>query len=40
MYVYDFREWHDSQKHSLKQVMELTIETFVKEDSLIICTEE
>ena len=30
---------YDSKKHSLKQVMELTIETFVREDSLIICTE-
>ena len=29
---------YDSNKHSLKQVMELTIETFVREDSLIICT--
>ena len=31
---------YDSKKHSLKQVMELTIETFVREDSLIICTEK
>ena len=31
---------YDSKKHSLKQVMELTIETFVREDSLIICTED
>ena len=29
---------HDSTKHSLKQVMELAIETFVGEDSLIIST--
>ena len=29
---------YDSKKHSLKQVMELTIETFVREDSLIIST--
>ena len=29
---------YDSKKHSLKQVMELTIATYVKEDSLIICT--
>ena len=29
---------YDSQKNSLKQVMEVTIETFVREDSLIICT--
>ena len=29
---------YDSQKKSLKQVMELTIETFVREDSLIIST--
>ena len=29
---------YDSKKHSLKQVMELTIETFIREDSLIICT--
>ncbi len=29
---------YDSKKHSLKQVMELTIETFVREDSLIMCT--
>lgn len=31
---------YESKKHSLKQVMELTIETFVREDSLIICTRE
>ena len=31
---------YDSKKHSLKQVMELAIETFVGEDSLIICTSE
>ena len=31
---------HDSTKHSLKQVMELAIETFVGEDSLIICTRD
>ena len=31
---------YDSKKHSLKQVMELTIETFVREDSLIISTRE
>ena len=30
---------YDSKKHSLKQVMELTIENYVKEDSLIICTD-
>ena len=29
---------YDSKKNSLKQVMELTIETFVREDSLIIST--
>ena len=29
---------YDSKKHSLQQVMELTIETFVREDSLIIST--
>ena len=29
---------YDSKKHSLKQVMELTIETLVREDSLIIST--
>ena len=31
---------YDSKKHSLKQVMELTIETFVREDSLIISTSK
>ena len=31
---------YDSKKHSLKQVMELAIETFVGEDSLIICTNK
>ena len=31
---------YDSKKHSLKQVMELTIETFVREDSLIISTRD
>ena len=31
---------YDSKKHSLKQVMELAIETFVGEDSLIICTSK
>ena len=31
---------YDSKKHSLQQVMELTIETFVREASLIICTYE
>ena len=30
---------YDSKKHSLKQVMELAIETFVGEDSLIISTK-
>ena len=29
---------YDSKKHSLKEVMEITIATFVREDSLIICT--
>ena len=31
---------HDSNKHSLKQVMELTIENYVNKDSLIICTRD
>ena len=31
---------YDSKKNSLKQVMELTIESFIREDSLIICTED
>ena len=31
---------YDSKKNSLKQVMELTIETYVKEEYLIICTRQ
>ena len=31
---------YDSKKHSLKQVIQLTIETFVREDSLIISTSD